>query len=436
MTDITRGKTAKLDIEGKVIELPIVEGTEQERGVDISNLRAATGYITLDDGYGNTGSCQSSVTFIDGDKGILRYRGIPIEELAEKSTFVETAYLLIYGHLPTKAEFQRFSQLLTQNENLHEDMKYHFEGFPSTAHPMAILSSMINASGCFYPGLLEQTRRDEFEVHAARLISQVRTIAAFSYRKSRGLPIIYPKPTYKYTANFLHMLFSDVYQDYELRPEVVHALDLIFVLHADHEQNCSTSTVRMVASAQANLFASTAAGVCALWGPLHGGANQAVIEMLSDIHRSGDNGSRFIAAAKEKGSGKKLMGFGHRVYKNYDPRARIIKKACDKLLAALKINDPLLGIAKRLEEGALSDPYFVERKLYPNVDFYSGIIMRALNIPTEMFTVLFAIGRMPGWIAHFKEIQDDTKARIYRPRQIYVGPPLNHYVPIEERRVG
>jgi citrate synthase len=436
MTDITTGKTAKLDIEGKVIELPIVEGTEQERGVDISNLRAATGYITLDDGYGNTGSCQSSVTFIDGDKGILRYRGIPIEELAEKSTFVETAYLLIYGHLPTKAEFQRFSQLLTQNENLHEDMKYHFEGFPSTAHPMAILSSMINASGCFYPGLLEQTRRDEFAVHAARLISQVRTIAAFSYRKSRGMPIIYPKPTYKYTANFLHMLFSDVYQDYELRPEVVHALDLIFVLHADHEQNCSTSTVRMVASAQANLFASTAAGVCALWGPLHGGANQAVIEMLSDIHRSGDNGSRFIAAAKEKGSGKKLMGFGHRVYKNYDPRARIIKKACDRLLAALNINDPLLGIAKRLEEGALSDPYFVERKLYPNVDFYSGIIMRALNIPTEMFTVLFAIGRMPGWIAHFKEIQDDTKARIYRPRQIYVGPPLNHYVPIEERRVG
>jgi len=436
MTDITTGKTAKLDLEGKVIELPIVEGTEQERGVDIANLRAATGYITVDDGYGNTGSCQSAVTFIDGDKGILRYRGIPIEELAEKSTFVETAYLLIYGHLPTKAEFQRFSQLLTQNENLHEDMKYHFEGFPSTAHPMAILSSMINASGCFYPGMVEQTRRDEFEVQAARLISQVRTIAAFSYRKSRGLPIIYPKPTYKYTANFLHMLFSDVYQDYELRPEVVHALDLIFVLHADHEQNCSTSTVRMVASAQANLFASTAAGVCALWGPLHGGANQAVIEMLSDIHRSGDNGSRFIAAAKEKGSGKRLMGFGHRVYKNYDPRARIIKKACDKLLAALAINDPLLGIAKRLEEGALSDPYFVERKLYPNVDFYSGIIMRALNIPTEMFTVLFAIGRMPGWIAHFKEIQDDTKARIYRPRQIYVGPPLNHYVPIEERRVG
>jgi citrate synthase len=433
MTDIKTGKTAKLDIEGKAIDLPIVEGTEHEKALDISALRASTGYITLDDGYGNTGSCQSAITFIDGDKGILRYRGIPIEELAEKSTFVETAYLLIYGHLPSKAELQRFSQMLTQNENLHEDMKYQFEGFPSTAHPMAILSSMINAAGCFYPGHLHRAGFDDFDYHAARLISQVRTIAAFSYRKSCGLPIIYPKPTYRYTANFLHMLFSDVYQDYELRQEVIRALDMIFILHADHEQNCSTSTVRMVASSQANLFASTAAGVCALWGPLHGGANQSVIEMLTDIHRSGDNGSRFIAAAKEKGSGKKLMGFGHRVYKNYDPRARIIKKACDDLLTALKIEDPLLDIAKRMEEAALSDPYFVDRRLYPNVDFYSGIIMRALNIPTEMFTVIFAIGRMPGWIAHFKEIRDDAKGRIYRPRQVYVGPALNHYVPIDKR---
>jgi citrate synthase len=436
MSNINTGKTAKLDIEGKVIDLPILEGTEQERGVDISQLRAATGYITVDDGYGNTGSCLSAITFIDGDKGILRYRGIPIEELAEKSTFVETTYLLIYGHLPTHSELQSFSSLLTQNENLHEDMKYHFEGFPSTAHPMAILSSMINAAGCFYPGHLHRAGLDEFDFHAARLISQVRTIAAFSYRKSRGLPIIYPKPSYRYTANFLHMLFSDVYEDYELRPEVVQALDLIFILHADHEQNCSTSTVRMVASAQANMFASTAAGVCALWGPLHGGANQSVIEMLEDIHQSGDDGSRFIAAAKQKGSGKKLMGFGHRVYKNYDPRARIIKKACDNLLAALKVRDPLLDIAKRMEEAALSDPYFVERRLYPNVDFYSGIIMRALNIPTEMFTVIFAIGRMPGWIAHFKEIRDDAKGRIYRPRQIYVGRTLNHYVPIDDRKAG
>ncbi len=428
------GKTATLTIEGKSTPLPIVEGTEQERGLDIAQLRASTGYITLDDGYGNTGSCQSAITFIDGDKGILRYRGIPIEELAEKSTFVETAYLLIYGHLPTRTELQGFSRLLTQNENLHEDMKYHFEGFPSTAHPMAILSSMINAAGCFYPGHLHRAGLDEFDQHAARLISQVRTIAAFSFRKSRGLPIIYPKPSYRYTANFLHMLFSDVYEDYELRPEVVQALDAIFILHADHEQNCSTSTVRMVASSQANMFASTAAGVCALWGPLHGGANQSVIEMLENIRQSGDDGSRFIAAAKEKGSGKKLMGFGHRVYKNYDPRARIIKKACDRVLAALNVQDPLLDIAKRMEEAALSDPYFVERRLYPNVDFYSGIIMRALGIPTEMFTVIFAIGRMPGWIAHFKEIRDDAKGRIYRPRQIYVGPPLNHYVPIDERR--
>jgi citrate synthase len=436
MADINTGntgKTAKLEVAGKALELPIVEGTEHEKGMDISALRASTGYITLDDGYGNTGSCQSGVTFIDGDRGILRYRGIPIEELADKSTFVETAYLLIYGHLPTKPELARFSQLLTRNENLHEDMKYHFESFPSTAHPMAILSSMINASSCYYPGLLQRAGRDEFDIHAARLISQVRTIAAFSYRKSRGLPVIYPKPTLRYTANFLHMLFSDVYEDYDLRPEIVHALDLIFTLHADHEQNCSTSTVRMVASSQANLFASAAAGVCALWGPLHGGANQAVIEMLTDIHRSGDNGSRFIAAAKEKGSGKKLMGFGHRIYKNYDPRARIIKKACDSLLSAMAINDPLLDIAKRMEEAALSDAYFVERKLYPNVDFYSGIIMRALGIPTEMFTVIFAIGRMPGWIAHFKEIQDDPKGRIYRPRQIYVGQTLTHYVPLDER---
>jgi citrate synthase len=428
-------KTARLEIDGKVHELSIVEGTEKERGIDIGALRSATGHITLDDGYGNTGSCQSAVTFIDGEQGILRYRGIPIEELADRSSFVETAYLLIYGHLPTRAELQRFSGMLTANENLHEDMKYHFEGFPSNAHPMAILSAMINASSCFYPGFMQRpATRDDFDHQAARLISQVRTIAAFSYRKSRGMPIIYPKPTYKYTANFLHMMFSDVYQDYELRPEVVRALDTIFLLHADHEQNCSTSTVRMVASAQANMFASTAAGVCALWGPLHGGANQSVIEMLVDIHRSGDDGSRFIAAAKQKGSGKRLMGFGHRVYKNYDPRARIIKKACDGVLAALNVQDPLLDIARRMEEAALSDPYFVERKLYPNVDFYSGIIMRALGIPTEMFTVIFAIGRMPGWIANYKELLDDAKGRIYRPRQIYVGPALNHYLPMDERQ--
>ncbi len=427
-------KTAKIEIEGKVYEFPIVEGSESERGIDISSLRGTTGHITVDDGYGNTGSCQSAITFIDGEKGILRYRGIPIEELAEKSSFVETAYLLIYGRLPTRTEMQRFSAMLTQNENLHEDMKYHFEGFPSNAHPMAILSAMINASSCFYPGFMQRPATPEdFDHQAARLISQVRTIAAFSYRKSRGLPIIYPKPTYKYTANFLHMMFSDVYQDYDLQPSVVRALDTIFTLHADHEQNCSTSTVRMVASAQANMFASTAAGVCALWGPLHGGANQSVIEMLREIAKAGDDGSRFLAAVKNKDSGKRLMGFGHRVYKNWDPRARIIKKACDEVLVALKVQDPLLDIARRIEEAALSDSYFIERRLYPNVDFYSGIIMRALGIPSEMFTVIFAIGRMPGWIANYKELLDNPKGRIYRPRQISTGQTINHYVPMDQR---
>lgn len=427
-------KQAKLEIEGKTYYLPITEGTEAELGLDISNLRNQTGYVSVDDGYGNTGSCLSKITFIDGEKGILRYRGIPIEELAEHSSFVETAFLVIYGHLPTRAELKRFSDLLTQNEMIHEDMKFHFEGFPSNAHPMAVLSSMINASSCFYPELMGSPNPKQFEIHAARLISQVRTIAAFSYRKSRGLPIIYPKPAYKYTANFLHMMYSEPYAEYELKPEVVRALDLIFLLHADHEQNCSTATVRMVASSQANLFASAASGVCALWGPLHGGANQAVIEMLQAIHDSGDDGSKFIAAAKDKQGGKRLMGFGHRVYKNYDPRAKIIKRVCDEVLKALHTSDPLLDIAKRLEEVAVRDSYFVERKLYPNVDFYSGIIMRAVGIPTDMFTVIFAIGRMPGWIANFKEIMEDPKSRIYRPRQIYVGNTVGHYQPIDERQ--
>ena len=427
-------KIAELTLNGKTTKLPVIEGTEQERAIDISALRDNTGYITLDDGYANTGSCQSRITFIDGEKGILRYRGIPIEELAEKSTFIEVAHLIIMGKLPNRAELRTFSELLTQNELLHESMKHHFEGFPANAHPMAILSSMINATSCFYPELLGPQMRENFQLEAARLLSQVRTIAAFAFRKSRGLPIIYPRPTLKYTANFLHMMFSQPYEDYELRPETVKALDLIFVLHADHEQNCSTATVRMVASSRANLFASAAAGVCALWGPLHGGANQAVIEMLEDIHRSGDDGSKFVAAAKQKDSGKRLMGFGHRIYKNYDPRAKIIKAACDDVLAKLHKSDPLLDIAKHLEEAALRDSYFIERKLYPNVDFYSGIIMRALGIPVEMFTVIFAIGRMPGWIANYKEVMEGDHSRIYRPRQIYTGPPLNHYSPAEQRK--
>ncbi len=424
---------AKLELDGKTYRLPIVEGSEGEKAIDVSNLRSETGYITLDDGYSNTGSCRSQITFIDGEQGILRYRGIPIEEIAEKSTFVETAYLIIYGRLPNRTELKGFSDLLTAHQNIHEDMKYHFEGFPATAHPMAILSAMINASGCFASNLQTDGNSSQFEVQVAQLISQVRTIAAFSYRKASGRPIIYPKASYKYTANFLHMLFSNPYEDYELKPEVVRALDLIFLLHADHEQNCSTATVRMVASSQANLFASAASGVCALWGPLHGGANQAVVEMLEEIHKSGDDGSKFIDAAKDKASGKKLMGFGHRIYKNYDPRAKIIKQACDNLLSVMHVSDPLLDIAKKLEEAALREPYFVERKLYPNVDFYSGIIMRALGIPLEMFTVIFAIGRMPGWIANYREITADAKARIYRPRQIYIGPTINHYVPMHQR---
>jgi citrate synthase len=425
---------AQLSLDGKVYELPTVTGTEGEKAVDISTLRDLTGYITLDDGYANTGSCSSAVTFIDGEKGILRYRGIPIEELAVRSTFVETAYLLIYGKLPLRPQMSRFSDLLTQNENLHEAMKHHFEGFPASSHPMAMLSAMINASSCFYPGLMGPPEAENFDEQAARLLSQVRTIAAFSYRKSRGLPFVYPKPSYKYTANFLFMMFSDVYETYELKPEVVKALDLIFLLHADHEQNCSTSTVRMVASSEANLFASAAAGVCALWGPLHGGANQAVISMLENIHASGDDGRKFIEAAKDKNSGKRLMGFGHRVYKNYDPRAKIIKQASDLLLHALHREDPLLDIARKLEEAALHDSYFVERKLYPNVDFYSGIMMRAIGIPTEMFTVMFAIGRMPGWIANFKEILDERRKRICRPRQVYVGPTQAHYIQPDDRR--
>jgi citrate synthase len=425
--------SAELKLNGTTYKLPVVEGSEQERGIDISSLRNQTGCITLDDGYGNTGSCRSAITFIDGEKGVLRYRGIPIEELAEQSSFIEVAHLLIWGHLPSSTELRRFSDLLTDNELLHESMKHNFEGFPNTAHPMAILSSMINAAGCFDNDLFSPDNPDAFQVQAARLISQVRTIAAFAHRQSRGLPIIYPKPDYKYTANFLHMMFSLPHKDYELKPEIVKALDLILLLHADHEQNCSTSTVRMVASSKANLFASTAAGVCALWGPLHGGANQAVLEMLHDIHRSGDDGTRFITDAKNKSSGKKLMGFGHRVYKNYDPRAKLIKKACDDVLSRLHVDDPLLNIAKRLEEAALHDSYFVERKLYPNVDFYSGIIMRAIGIPVEMFTVIFAIGRMPGWIANYKEVMDEP-TRIYRPRQIYTGRTLNHYTALKDRK--
>jgi len=424
---------AKLEVGGKTFEFPVIEGTEGELGIDFRNLRAKTGYISFDESYANTGSCQSKITFIDGEKGILRYRGIPIEELAESSTFIEAAYLIIFGNLPKKEELQRFSDLLTQYQMIHEDMRFQFQGFPSSGHPMAILSSMVNAASCFIPEMTREYDPALLERQAARLLSRVRTIAAYSYRKSRGLPSIYPKKSYHYTENFLHMMFSEPNDDFIADPAVIRALDLIFLLHADHEQNCSTSTVRMVASSQANLFASAAAGVCALWGPLHGGANQAVIDMLKEIRAEGDDGSKFLSKVKSKDGHSKLMGFGHRVYKNYDPRALIIKRRSDDLLAKLGISDPLLEIAKMLEETALRDPFFIERKLYPNVDFYSGVIMQAIGIPTEMFTVIFAIGRMPGWIANYREVIEAKEGRIYRPRQIYQGRTLNHYIPIEER---
>jgi citrate synthase len=426
--------TVELIIDGKPLTLPTVVGTEGEVGIDIGVLRSKTGCITLDPGYGNTGACKSSITFIDGEKGILQYRGYDIAELAKKSTFIETAYLLIYGELPTAPQLQEFSGLLTEFQMLHADMRFHFDAFPPTAHPMSILSAMIHASSA-YPSVKTagMNYKEAFPFHAARLISQVRTIATSSYRKAHGLPPSYPRSNLKYTENFLHMMFSHPGEEYEVNPEVVRALDLIFLLHADHEQNCSTSTVRMVASSQANVFASASAGVCALWGQLHGGANQAVLEMLEEIHRDGDDGTKFLDQVKNKVGNRRLMGFGHRVYKSFDPRALIIKEQCDKVLAQLHVSDPLLDIAKKLEEVALQDEYFVARKLYPNVDFYSGIIMRAIGIPMDMFTVMFAIGRMPGWVANYKEVMDDPDSRISRPRQIYTGETLRSYQPMEAR---
>jgi citrate synthase len=425
-------RNATLTLDGRSIELPVVEGTEGELAVDITQLRSKTGLITLDPGFGNTGACRSAITFIDGEKGILRYRGIPIEQLAEHSSFIETTWLLIFGRLPTEDELDQFRERLTHHAPLHEAFKHHFEGFPVDAPPMAMLSAMVNTLACFPPHY-DEMNEEQIADEAARLISKVRTIAAYSYRSSKGLPLIYPDPKLKYVSNFLHMMFSMPYQQHVASPEVVEALNLILLLHADHEQNCSTSTVRVVGSSGANLFASCAAGVCALWGPLHGGANVAVLEMLESIHKGGMTAEQSLALAKDKSSGFRLMGFGHRVYKNFDPRAVILKRAADRVLSQLGIKDPLLDVARRLEERALHDPYFVERKLYPNVDFYSGIIMRAMGIPTNMFTVIFSIGRMPGWIAHWKEQHDEPSLKIARPRQVYEGPTQRDYVPIEKR---
>jgi citrate synthase len=432
--EILMADKATLSYRGKTYDLPVVVGTENETAIDITRLRSSSGLITLDSGYGNTGACRSNITFIDGELGILRYRGYPVEELAAHSSFAETSYLLIFGELPTADQLAEFRRLLVAHEFIHEDMLHHFDGFPQNAPPMAILSAMINAAGCFQPVFMQPEDNDHFMEPAARLMSKVRTIAAASYRKSIGRPVIYPRSDLRYTANFLHMMFSAPYRLYEPDEVVVEALDRLFILHADHEQNCSTSTVRMVGSSQASLYASVAAGVCALWGPLHGGANVAVIEMLSNLLASGESLKSYVNRVKNKDAGVRLMGFGHRVYKNFDPRAKIIKQACDKLLAKLGIHDPLLELAMQLEEVALNDPYFVERKLYPNVDYYSGIIMKAIGIPANMFTVLFAIGRLPGWIAHWREVHINPDARIDRPRQVYTGATIRPYVPMEQRR--
>ncbi|MBP9707151.1 MAG: citrate synthase [Oligoflexales bacterium] len=424
---------AKLILEGKEYELPVVKGTMDEKAIDISSLRNMTGYITLDSGYMNTGSCQSKITYIDGDKGILRYRGYTIEDLAEKSTFVETAYLLIYGKLPNKSELDVFSTFLTRHSLIHEDMLHLYEGYPPSAHPMAILSSMVCTLSSYYPDSLDVKDQAQVEALIPRVLSKIRTIAAYSYKKSIGQPVMYPRNDLSYCANFLYMMFAVPSEDYLVDEDVVKALNMLLILHGDHEQNCSTSTVRMVGSSDANLLASLAAGICALWGPKHGGANQEVMHMLEEIHQNGGDVKKAVAAAKDKSSSFRLMGFGHRVYKNYDPRAKVIKAACDKLLSKLNYHDPLLDIARRLEETALSDSYFVDRKLFPNVDFYSGIMYRAMGIPEDMFTVMFALGRMPGWIAQWVEMHKNDE-KIGRPRQIYQGDVLLSYKPLAERK--
>jgi citrate synthase len=424
---------AKLIVDGETYEFPILQGSEGERAIDITTLRRQTGLITYDPGYANTGSCKSSITFMDGERGILRYRGYPVEELAEHSTFVETAYLLINGALPTRKELTRFSVMLNDHSLVHEDMREFFENFPRRAHPMGILSSMVNALRAFYPELPERSEDEETDMMFTRLLSKVRTMAAMSYKISRGHKVVYPRPDLLYAANFLNMMFDSPVRPYQIDPDIVEALNVFWILHADHEQNSSTASVRLVGSSRVNLFAAVSAGICALWGPLHGGANQAVIEMLMDIQSSGGDPAPFIARAKDKNDPFRLMGFGHRVYKTYDPRARIIKRVCDRVLAKLKIQDPLLDIALNLEQIAVKDPYFIDHHLYPNVDFYSGIMLRALGIPLNMFTVMVAIGRLPGWISQWKESIHDPEGKLHRPRQIYIGRHERHYTPIEER---
>lgn len=427
------GQVAKLQLGDQEIEMPIIVGSEDEHALDISRLRATTGYITLDEGYVNTGSAASDITYLDGERGILRYRGYPIEELAANCDFVEVSYLLIYGELPTAEELEAFRTALRVHTMVHEDIRTFYNGFPRDAHPMAILSAVVSGLSTFYQDALDPHDPEHVEISIHRLLAKLPTIAAYSHKKSIGQPFIYPQNDLDYCENFLQMMFAVPCEPYELNPIHVDALKLLLIVHADHEQNCSTSTVRMVGSSDANLFAAISAGIGALWGPLHGGANQACVEMLEQIRDDGGNVKKYVDMAKDKDTNYRLMGFGHRVYKNFDPRATIIRSVCDRLLEQMDIQDPLFEIAKQLEEVALSDPYFVERKLYPNVDFYSGVIYRALGIPVRMFTVLFAMGRLPGWIAHWCEMQASPNKRICRPRQVYTGPLQRDFVAISER---
>lgn len=426
-------ETAKILIDGKAFELPIVTGSEGERAIDISKLHQETGLVTLDPGFVNTANCQSAITFVDGERGVLRYRGVPVEQLAEHSTFVETAYLLINGALPTREQLNRFSVLLNDHSLVHEDMRAFFEHFPRWAHPMGILSSMVNALRAFYPEIPERTEEEEINITVTRLLSKVRTMAAMSYKIFRGHKVVYPRYDLTYPENFLNMMFDSPVRPYVIDEDVVKALNVFWILHADHEQNCSTAAVRLVGSARVNLYAAISAGICALWGPLHGGANQAVVEMLGQIHESGGDLAPFLARARDKKDPFRLMGFGHRIYKTYDPRGRLLKQVCDKVLGKVTREDPLLDIAQRLEEVALKDAYFIDHHLYPNIDFYTGILLRAMGIPVNMFTVMFAIGRLPGWISQWKESIDDPKWKLQRPRQIYAGPKEREYVPIQKR---
>ena len=426
-------KTASITVDGRNADLPVVHGTDGDDGIDISQLRAQTGLVTLDNGYGNTGSCTSAITYLDGDAGILRYRGYPIEQLAEKSTFLEVAYLLIYGELPSRARLESFIDSITRHSLIHEEMRRFFDSFPKNAHPMAVLSAGASALSTFYQDSHDPFNPEHVEISIHRLLAKMPTIASWAYKKSIGQPYVYPRNELPYASNFLNMMFSVPAEPYEVDPVVTDALDLLLVLHADHEQNCSTSTVRMVGSSHANLFASISAGMDALWGPLHGGANQAVIEMLEQIAADGGDVAKYVARAKDKDDHFRLMGFGHRVYHNFDPRAKIIKAAADRVLHAMGSSDALFEIAERLEDVALHDEYFVERKLYPNVDFYSGLIYRAIGFPNTMFTAMFAIGRLPGWIAHWKEMIEDPATKIGRPRQVYVGASARDYVALEQR---